>query len=57
MEKSDKSKQVYKEITGMVRLNREIIELLKVKSATEKTTIKALLEGAAADLLEVKCTN
>lgn len=47
-------KQVNQRLTTHVRIDRGIHHLLKIKAATEKTTIRALLEGAAADVLEVK---
>ena len=49
-----KSKQVNKERTSLVRINTDLKDLLKEKAAIEKTTIKALIEGALADVLEVK---
>lgn len=48
-----KSKQVYQRQTKLVRLDAELCRLLKIKAATEKTTIRALIEGALADLLAV----
>ena len=49
-----KSKQVNKEDTTLVRISTGIRDSLKVKAATEKTTIRTLVEGALADILEVK---
>lgn len=54
MKKNEQSKQVNKEDTTMVRINTDLKNLLKVKAADEKTTIKALIEGSVAELLEVK---
>jgi hypothetical protein len=48
------SKQINQDTTGLVRLDKELIRLLKIKAATEKTTIKALIEGEVASILEVK---
>lgn len=54
MQKNDKSKQINKNRTGLARIDAELIRLLKIKAANEKTTIKALIEGCLAELLEVK---
>jgi hypothetical protein len=48
-----KSKQVNKEHTSLVRINSDLKDLLKRKAADEKTTIKALIEGAIAEILAV----
>lgn len=48
------SKQINQTLTGLVRLDKELIRLLKIKAATEKTTIRTLIEGALADLLSVE---
>lgn len=47
-------KRVDKKITKQVRIDSGLHQLLKIKAASEKTTIKALIEGCLADLLEVK---
>ncbi len=48
------SKQVNKNPTTLVRIDAELHRLLKIKAATEKTTIRRLIEGVLADLLSVK---
>ena len=48
------SRQVDKKPTKQVRIDRELHRLLKIRAATEKTTIKSLIEGAIADILEVE---
>lgn len=48
------SKQINKNPTTLVRIDAELHRLLKVKAATEKTTIRVLVEGALAELLSVK---
>lgn len=40
--------------TKQVRIDAGLHHLLKVRAATEKTTIKELLEGILAELLELK---
>lgn len=57
MNENSESKQVNKEDTSLVRINADLKYLLKRKAATEKTTIKALVEGAIAELLEVNNAN
>lgn len=47
------SKQVNKNPTTLVRMDRGIVRLLKIKAAADKTTIRALLEGVAANLIVV----
>ncbi len=54
MRKKDKSKQVNKENTSLVRINTDLKDLLKVKAARDKTSMKALLEQGLAEVLEVK---
>lgn len=46
--------RVDKKITKQVRIDSGLHQLLKIKAASEKTTIKALIEGCLAELLEVK---
>lgn len=48
-----KSKQVYQRQTRLVRIDAELCRLLKIKAATERTTIKDLIEGSLAELLAV----
>ena len=48
------SKQVNKNPTTLVRIDLELHRLLKIKAATEKTTIRTLIEGVLADLLSTK---
>lgn len=48
------SKQINKNPTTLVRLDAELHRLLKIKAATEKTTIRTLIEGILADLLSVR---
>ncbi|HUD04655.1 MAG TPA: hypothetical protein VMR59_01555 [Patescibacteria group bacterium] len=43
-----------KNITKQVRIDAGLHQLLKIKAAKGSTTIKTLLEGYLADLLEVK---
>ena len=54
MDKLIKSKQINKNHTTLVRIDTELHRLLKIKAATEKTTIRTLIESALADVLEVK---
>lgn len=49
-----RSKQVNKNPTTLVRIDAELHRLLKIKAATERTTIRALIEGVLAELLEVQ---
>lgn len=55
MENKAESRQVDRKTTKQVRIDIGLHELLKIKAATDKTTIKALVEGAIADVLEVRC--
>lgn len=48
------SKQIYKNPTSLVRIDTELHRLLKIKAAEEKTTIRTLIEGKIAEILEVK---
>ncbi len=48
---SSPSKLVNKKPTTLVRIDAELHRLLKIKAATEKTTIRSLIEGVLADLL------
>ncbi len=50
----DSETQVDKKTTKQVRIDAGLHELLKIKAVTGNTTIKALIEGALADVLEVK---
>ncbi len=52
-----KSKQINKNHTTLVRIDTELHRLLKIKAATEKTTIRTLIEGILADILQVKSDN
>lgn len=54
MKKKKESKQVNKNISSVVRIDPELKNRLKVKAAIEKTSMKALIEGCLAELLEVK---
>lgn len=47
------SKQINKNPTTLVRIDAELHRLLKIKAAAEKTSMRVLIEGALADLLEV----
>ena len=49
-----KSKRVNTNYTTLVRIDRSVHELLKMKAEAEETTIRALIEGCLADILEVK---
>lgn len=51
-----KSQQSDKKTTKQVRIDEGLHQLLKIKAATEKTTIRSLLEGYLAELLSVKGT-
>lgn len=51
------NKQVNKNPTTLVRIDVGLHRLLKIKAATEKTTIRTLVEGALAELLEAKWTD
>lgn len=48
------SRQIDKNKTKQVRIDAGVHQLLKIKAVTEETTIKTLVEGALAELLEVK---
>lgn len=50
------NRQIDKKLTMQVRIDSGLHKLLKIKAATEKTSIKALIEGVVADILEVKWT-
>ncbi|MBI3366524.1 hypothetical protein HY041_02760 [Candidatus Roizmanbacteria bacterium] len=47
------SKQVYQRQTKLVRIDAELCRMLKIKAATEGTTIRALIESTLAELLAV----
>lgn len=47
------SKFVNKNPTTLVRIDSGLHRLLKIKAADEKTTIRSLIEGVLAELLEV----
>lgn len=49
-----KNRQVDKKTTKQVRIDIGLHELLKIRAATGNTTIKTLIEGCLAELLEVK---
>lgn len=49
-----RNRQIDRKTTKQVRIDAGLHRELKIKAATEKTTIKALIEGVLADLLEVK---
>lgn len=51
MGKKNKSKQVNKNKTALVRIDAGLHQELKIKAATEKSTIKTLVESALAELL------
>lgn len=48
------NRQIDTKTTKQVRIDAEIHRLLKIKAATEKTSLKELIEGVLAELLEVK---
>lgn len=52
--KNKQSRQIDKKVTKQVRIDSGLHQLLKIKAATEKTTIKKLVEGCLAELLEAK---
>ena len=45
------SKLVNKKSSNLIRIDAGLHRLLKIKAATEKTTIRTLVEGTLADLL------
>jgi len=49
-----KSKLIYQNNTSLVRISTGYKDLLKIKAAKSGVTIKTLLEGYLAELLEVK---
>lgn len=49
-----KSRQSYKNLTKQIRIDTGLHQLLKIKAAKAGESIKTLLEGYLADLLEVK---
>ena len=51
-ENNNKSKLINRK-TKLVRLDYDLVNMLKEKAAHEDTTIRALLEGCLAELLEV----
>lgn len=53
MLKTKQNRQIDNKPTKQVRIDSGLHYLLKIKATTEKTTIKNLLEGCAAELLEV----
>jgi len=57
MQNKNESRQIDKKTTKQVRIDADLHRLLKIKAATEKTSIKVLLEEAIADILEVKEAN
>lgn len=56
MRKTKTSRQVDKKTTKQVRIDIGLHELAKIKAATDKTTIKTLVEGGLANVLGVKWT-
>lgn len=52
-----KNRQSDNKPTKQVRIDVGIHRLLKIKAASERTTIRALIEGSLADVLEVKCND
>ena len=46
------NKQASKNSSNLIRINSELHRLLKIKAATEKTTLKALIEKEITGLLE-----
>lgn len=54
MQKKVTSQQSDINKTKQIRVDAGLHKLLKIKAATEKTSIKALTEGILAELLEVK---
>jgi predicted HicB family RNase H-like nuclease len=53
MEKNNRSRQSDNKLTKQVRIDAGLHRLLKIKASTERTSIKALLEGCLAELLAV----
>lgn len=53
MNKKMESKQVNRKTTSLVRIDAELHRRLKIMAATDKTSIKNLIEGCLAELLEV----
>lgn len=54
MGKKNKSKQINKNKTALVRIDAELHQELKIKAATEKTSIKTLVESSLAELLAIE---
>ena len=52
-----KKLQSDKNLTKQIRIDGGLHQLLKIKAATSRTSIKELVEGCLAELLEVKGTN
>lgn len=48
-------RQIDKKKTKQVRIDADLHKRLKIRAATEKTTIKTIIEGFLAEVLEVKC--
>ncbi len=49
-----KSHQIDKKLTMQVRIDSGLHRLLKIKASEERTSIRTLIEGCLAELLEVK---
>jgi predicted HicB family RNase H-like nuclease len=49
-----KSRKIDKNLTKQVRIDSGLHQLLKIKAAKSGESIKTLIEGCLADLLEVK---
>lgn len=54
MHKKVTSQQSDRNKTKQIRIDAGLHKLLKIKAATEKISIKSLVEGILAELLEVK---
>lgn len=51
MQNKNDSRQIDKKTTKQVRIDAELHRLLKIKAATEKTTIRTLVEEGLAEVL------
>ena len=47
------SRQIDKKVTKQVRIDSGIHKLVKIKAARAGTTIRSLIEGALADILDI----
>lgn len=54
MKNKTENRQIDKKTTKQVRIDSGLHQLLRIKAATENTSIKSLVEGALAELLAIR---